>query len=366
MSRPSPLLSVLSARGATFGEACGVQVARRFGEAAAEARAVRSGVGLFDLAHRGLIEIAGPDRARWFKGMCTNEVLALTPGQGNLTALVNRLGRMVSDAWLAVTEASLWLELNADRAALTAEHLEKFHIIEKVQITDRSLAEGLVGLHGPQAAAVLERVLGQPGPAGPEGAVTLGAIAGVPVRVQRQDESGDPGYSVAAPVAGLSQVFEAIERVGAPLGLRLAGFDALEILRIEAGRPTFGAELTDALMPIEAGLTHAVSYTKGCYLGQEVIARVSTLGQPARALVGIAAAGELVPARGDAVVCGGVDVGRVTSAARSPHLNRTIALAVVRREHAAPGTRAELRSASGAAPIEAEIVPLPFLRRTGA
>ncbi len=363
MTRPSPIAGQLGTFGATMTEAFGVQVAARFSHPEEEHRAVRTTGGLFDLSHRGLIQITGADRKTWFRGQCTNEVIALPTGAGNHTCIVNRLGRLVTDAVLSVTEDALWLEMNADRVAPAIEHLEKYHITEKVEVKDRTKDFGLLGLHGPAVGKVLASVGGQDVPEATEYRFAEKQVAGVTVRVQRCDHTGEPGYTIVVPSMVHAAAFGMLAQFGMVHGVRPCGFEALRSLRVEAGRPVFGPDATDQHLPLECGLDHTVSYTKGCYLGQEVIARVSTLGEASRSLVGLRLQGEATPAVGSPVTRDGAEVGRLGTAVLAPTVGGVIALAVIKKEHRAPGTEVAVTPAAGGATIPATVRALPFYRR---
>ncbi len=363
MSRPSPLAAQLAALGARMTEVCGVEVPEAFGDPAEEHRKVRAAGGIFDFSHRGLIQVSGPDRIPWFRGQCTNEVADLKPGQGNRTCIVTRLGKLVTDAVLSVAEQDLWLELNADRVPAALEHLEKYHIIEKVELADRTRDFGILGIHGPAAMRLLAMIGGQDVPDAPDYHFAEKHVVGMPVRVQRREVTGEVGFTVFLPAMAVGPALGMLTQFGQSLGVAPAGWAALQSLRIEAGEPFFGQDATEQYMPLETGLDATVSYTKGCYLGQEVIARVSTLGEASRALVGLSVSGDRVPRRDDPVVKDGQEAGKVTSAVRSPTLGRVIALAIVRKDFKAPGTALGVRPAGGGEAAPAEVVTLPFYRR---
>lgn len=320
-------------------------------ESQRQAAAVRKAAGLFRLRSRGLIEVAGRDAPRWLEGMISSSVKELVPdgpASGTYALLLSPIGRIVADLHVLARPEGFWLEL--ERAAVDAviARLERYVIADDVALADVSEAWARLALEGPAAADIL--ALDPVPPAYGAGPLTLG---GVDCRVAARSLCGGAGFQLFAPAAGVEAVVAALRTAGAGAGLVEAGEEALEILRVEGGVPRLGRELDEEVLPPEARLDHAVSTTKGCYTGQEVVARIRSRGQVKHLLVGLAFRGE-PPAPGAVLRAGERKVGEVTSVVRSPAAG-PIGLGFVVRDHEAPGT--ELAVDGGSARVAA----LPFV-----
>jgi len=319
---------------------------------AEQAAAARRGAALFRLEEHGALVVSGGDRVRWLDGMLTCDVARLAAaGRAVARALaLTRKGQIVADLCVWAQPAGLWLE--TERAALAGlfEHLRRHVAADDVEIAGPDEERALLALEGPAAAAVLERAApGTPLPG--VGGVAPVAIGGAEVALAGLGESA---FRVALPAALAERVEAALLAAGAPLGLVRGSREAREILRVEAGVPGFATELAQGLLPAEARLEAAICFDKGCYTGQEIVARVASRAQIRRVLAGLRLAGPSAPEPGAGVLAGGEEVGRVTSGALSPAVG-AIALALLRISHASPGT--ELR----VGPHPARVVPLPFV-----
>jgi aminomethyltransferase len=311
--------------------------------AGATAAAVRRGAGLFRLAGRGVIGVTGGDARRWLDGMLTNDVTRLRhdgPERDCPALLLTPIGRIVADVHVLARPDGFWLDVA--RAALPAvlQRLSKYVIADDVRLAD--LGTGLARL-------------GLEGPATPRIAAAAGTALADTGAVQAAfGWSGEPALQLFVPAAAAEELIAALRAAGAAHGLVEADADALELLRIEAGIPRFGAELDEEVLPPEARLDAAVSTTKGCYTGQEVIARIRSRGQVKHLLVGLRFEDGEPPAPETPIEADGRRVGEITSAARSPQAG-VIALGFVTRPHDAPGS--ELRVAGR----PARVAELPFV-----
>jgi folate-binding protein YgfZ len=297
------------------------------------------------MAPRAVLGLGGADRASFLHGLLTNDVQALASGSGCYAAWLTPQGRMITDLHVLAAEDRMLLDVPAELAPDLLQRLDRNVFAEDVQLIDLSRAVVPVGVHGPSAAAILERVLG--------GATGLAAwppyhhapamFADGAVRVARIDQLGVPGYSVYLDTALESPLRAALEGAGAAAADR----GAIEAARIEARYPVFGVDMTNDTIPLEAGIEdRAISFTKGCYVGQEVIVRVLHRGhgRVARRLVGLQLDADVV--RGARIVAEGREVGVVTSAARSP-ARGPIAMGYVHRDVAAAGSRIAVEATGG-------------------
>jgi folate-binding protein YgfZ len=302
-------------------------------------QAIFEGAAVGAVAARRQLAVAGKDRATFLQGLLTNDIQALTPGSGCYAAWLSPQGRMLTDLHVLESGGMVLLDVPAEVAAATLERLDQFLFSEDVKLG--SMADVLTGVwvHGPRAASVLETLLGT------SGLDTWGGyqhsqfeLDEQPVSVARIDQLGVPGYCIFLERSREDHLVNALEAAGAAR----AGADALLAARIEAGYPVFGVDMTDDTIPLEAGIEHrAISFSKGCYVGQEVIIRVMHRGhgRVARKLVGLRFDGGAV-APGAKLFSGAREVGFVTSAAVSPR-SGPIALGYVHRDFVEPGTVVE-------------------------
>jgi folate-binding protein YgfZ len=316
--------------------------------------ALRGGAGLVDRSGVGRILLTGADRRSYLQGLLTNDIEALTPGTGCYAAMLTAQGRMMTDMRVLELEDGVLLDLPLPVTTAIRDHLDRFIFSEDVKVEDVTVSSAEFGLYGPAAAGVLVK-------AGIDGVLPsvlfqsarLG-LAGVDVVLVRSDEPGVDGYDVIVDAANVEQVRSALLAAGA---VNASDSDA-EVVRIESGRPRFGADMDADTIPLEAGLeTRAISRSKGCYVGQEVIVRVQDRGhgRVARRLVGLTFdAAAPVPPAGARIVSGEREIGRVTSAAWSPALARPIALGYVHRDFVEPGTQVTVDAAA------AVVAPLPI------
>jgi folate-binding protein YgfZ len=325
------------------------------GRAAQRAAAIRASAGIFRLSDRGSIEVSGGDRVRWLDGMLSNGVSDLRAGGENsgcyATALTAK-GRIVADLHVLVRDASFWLETAAAAVPKTIEHFERHRIADDVSLRDRSPSIDRLAVEGPLASRLLERAAASAMDFAADCCKIL-RIGETEVVAARYGWSGEVGFQLLAPAGSGETVAKQIEAAGSESELISAGRKTLEILRIEAGIPRFGAEIDETVLPAEARLGRAVARSKGCYVGQEVVARMEAAGRVSHLLVGLALGEGPVPEPGSEITTAGKRVGEVTSSCRSA-LAGSIALGFVRAVHSATGT--ELRVAGR----HARVAALPF------
>jgi len=309
--------------------------------------------------------VAGSDRASYLQGLLTNDIQALQPGTGCYAAWLTPQGRMITDMHVLQGDGLLLLDAPADLADAVLQRLDQFLFGEDVQL--QSLADALasVWVHGPRAAAVLGTVV--PGVS----AAAAGAGAGggnwpdyhherlsfgdTAVVVARIDQLGVPGFCVYVEPGRRAALIDALERAGAVVVAQ----EAIDAARIESGDPVFGVDMNDDTIPLEAGIEQrAISFSKGCYVGQEVIIRVLHRGggRVARKLVTLRIAGPL-PDRAAKIHSGDREIGFVTSAAESPQFG-TIAFGYVHRDFVAPGTAVQVDVAGVRTPAVVSARPL--------
>ena len=362
MPHLNPFAEMTRARGAVMRDYAGVELPETFGDPLKECIDVRSGAGLFDLSFRTGLVFTGSDRATFLHNMLSNDITSLRPGSGCYATLLTRESKIVADANVLCMEESIRLDLDSRVKERARQHLERFLVADDVEIEDRSGLETSLGVHGPRAAEVLEASSsGLRLPDAELGHVQV-TIAGAPVSIVRSQWTGEPGFDLVLPRSHAASVWNGLLAAGAPLGLRPTGMAAANTLRIEAGVPWVDVDFDETNLVLEAGLERGIHFRKGCYLGQEIVERASARGHVNKRLVGLRIEGELAPRRDARILRAGVETGRVTSAAFSPHLRAPIALGYVKRDATAAGTRLEVETSGAAA--GAEVVELPFYRRS--
>ena len=309
---------------------------------------MREGAAIGAVSPRAQIALAGADRATYLQGLLTNDIQALTPGTGCYAAWLTPQGRMLTDLHVLQSAGMILLDVPADLAAATLARLDQFLFSEDVRIESLEEAMTSVWVHGPQAASVIaDAVNGLPGhrSSKSEGGSNwadyehdTATFEGSPLSVARIDQLGVPGYSVFLARGTEDRFITAAAAAGA----RVVSGDAILAARIEAGYPVFGIDMTDDTIPLEAGIEErAVSFTKGCFVGQEVVIRVMHRGggRVARRLVGLKLA---APATAGAKISSGEkEIGFLTSLGISPRLG-PIALGYVRREFTPAGTAVDV------------------------
>ena len=320
---------------------------------ARELAALRTGAALSPLSERMVLAARGADRTTFLQGMLSTDVAKLAPGQGTHALLLTEQGRVVADLCVLVLDDAIWLDLPASSREHARTSLERFVVADDVEL-DELVLSGMA-LRGPEADAVLATVLGTDVGALPEGAHVEVAYGGGRVRVARLAEFGARGFHVWC-VAEACEDALALALLQA--GAVSVGPDASEIFRIANGWAREGVDYDAQTLAAEIpSLARAVSYNKGCYLGQEVMERIAARGHVNWLLVRLTGEPGAVLVPGAAVRDGDAEVGRVTSAAILPDSGRPSALARVRATAAAAGTRLEPRGGTGSAPGEVSAAP---------
>jgi aminomethyltransferase len=352
--RPRPLAELhRSLHGEVASLPGGVEIIRHYGDPAGEHRSLREGVGLYERPWSETLELAGEDRARFLHGLVSCDVKALAAGQGTWGFVTEAKGHVLADATILAGDERLLLEVPAGTAPALREHLARYVITDRVEILPGS-AEVVLALLGPRTTEALSTV-GAAGAPGATWAHRRIEIAGVPVRLVREGRPRLGGVALHAPLAGAARLAEALLAVP---GVVPVGEEAVAARRVETGIPRFGADFGREHFPQETGLeAEGVSYTKGCYLGQEVIARIHYRGQVNHRLRGLLldGGGDSLPPLGSPLGHDGREVGRLGTAAFSFALGRPAGLAILHRHGAEPGTRLDLPAGRSA-----EVAELPL------
>jgi folate-binding protein YgfZ len=351
----SPLRALHEAAGARFGEYFGCELPARFTNSREEYYFARKTAAVADKNYRAFFNFIGPDRARYLNAILTNNIKDLQPGQGISSLLLNPQGHIMAELevyGLADRLLVVTYEMIRERTAAT---LDKFIIMDDVVMEDVTEQLGTISIEGPLSAKIISPLGGPALDLLSELSHMETEIAGIRCRVVRRFPGGVPGAEFITSRESLPKLWQALVEAARANGGGPIGYDALSALRLEAGIPWFGYDFDDTTIPHEAGLENShISYTKGCYTGQEIVERVRSRGHVNRRRVGILFSGETIPTAKTPLKVGGAEVGFVTRAAFSYALERPIGMAYVRREHNSVGSK--LSWAGG----EAEVIALPI------
>ena len=334
------------------------------GDIHSEYEAIRNGVGVIDFSSAGKLQVSGKNAVQFLNGLVSNDVKSLQAGDGVFAAFPNVQGKITALCRIYNTGTHLLLELDAINREKIFNSLSRFVPAGEFFITDVSDHYALISLQGPRAAELIEDLTEQP-ISDTQYKIIERQIAHTNAFIAAHNRCGETGFDLFAPSEYAQKVREIIITHGKNFGARAAGQTAFEIARIEAGVPREGVDVGENIILLEADLDAAVSYTKGCYLGQEVIARIHWRGQPARRLRGLllqlpAEVAEAPPSGTEIYAADSRKVGEITSSTRSIALDRFIALGYVHRYYLDPGTEFTLKNDDGELGC-AELTNLPFI-----
>jgi folate-binding protein YgfZ len=355
MSVKSPLYELEQAGGASFEIWYSKEVVQDFGDAQDEYEAVRTGAGALDLYYLIKLKVSGPDRTRYLHNMLSNDIRKLQAGDGCYSTLLTHQGKMESDLHVYAFSREFWLECPPAGGDRALETLHKYVVGDVVQIDDWSKRYTVLSLQGPRSRQAMEQ----------SADVSLDGLPALAHRsipgssgewvIVHRDRTGLDGYDLWLPAEDAPEIWR---RWSHSQAIRPVGHQALNWLRTEAGIPWFGVDMGTQHLPMEFRLDSAISTTKGCYRGQEIVTRVTHRGHLDRCLGAIAVSGGDVPPHGSAVHSEGIRIGEVTSAILSPRLRSALALVLMKRDYLRQGTPVEILH--GGKSYRGEVVALPF------
>ena len=363
----SPLEEAHKRLGAQMVVRDGWSVPTNYGDTLLEYAAVReSGAGLIDLSARGRILVSGSEAVQFLNGLITNDMKTLAVGNWMPAAFPNVQGRLIASVRVIrlrdeQTDKNVCSTFLIDTEPATHERVlkttERFTLAGDFRVRDVSAQTALLTVQGKKSASLVRLVLGEASGLAANGALQI-VWQESEVTILRATHTGADGFDLILNAAAATSLWDALHAAGA----RPVGYDALEILRIEAGLPRYGVDMDETNVVTEAALDDAVSYTKGCYVGQEIIARIKYRGHVAKKLSGIkfdqpmkVEAGAVIKSMDNK------EIGRVTSTTYSPHLGRTIGLGYVKYDYLATDTQVKVSAELG--DMEARIAELPFVSR---
>ena len=299
--------------------------------------ALRESAAWLDVSQRGKIRARGEDRLRFLHAMASQPVESLSPGQGTYAFFLNAQGHIQADAELRVCQDHVLIETEPEAAGTLLRHLERFIIMDDVALEDATVSLASIALEGPRSDAVAAEVCGEL-PQGSHAHLESGGVL-----IARGSLTGAPGLRLITAMGRKESLVADLERVGAAA----AKAEDFRVVRVENQVPRFGEDFSDATLPHETQRLEAVSFTKGCYLGQEIVERVRSRGQVNRLLTGLEIDGSIAPAAQSAVLFEGREVGRISSPVYSPNFEKILAFGMLRRQATAEGSEITVEGLRG-------------------
>ncbi len=352
----TPLYDNLVAAGGQVSEHLGFETAASFGNPRQEFVELRTGCGLYDLGWHGKLVATGGDRVRWLNGMVTNNIRDLATRHGNYNFLLNAQGRILGDMYVYNRGEYLLIDSAGWQIPKLHEVLDKFIIMDDVELTDVSEKLTSLGMQGPRARELLR-----------DAGVHFNDVEPLEVQDVTWNDVGLSVTRMAGEVAWMYEIWLAPQNAGALWDILLSrgahpvGTEALEMFRVACGVAKYGPDITEKYLPQETAQDQALNFAKGCYIGQEIVERIRSRALLHRRMTGFVVDGG-APAAGAKIVHGGKDVGEITSVARvpGPRGDVTVALGYIRTEAQAPGTEVEI----GGAKAKVTVLPLKEVLET--
>src|SRR6266481_6459377 len=356
----TPLAALHAAAGAKMGVWFACAMPDNFGDEAAEYRYARDTVALIDKNYRAYLAFTGPDRVRYLNAILTNNIKDLAVGHGAISLLLNPQGHILAEIETYVFADRLLCVSYAMIRERLIEWLDKYIIMDDVILTDETSRYGTLALEGPKAAAIALELSGMDVTKFDDLSCHDGAVGSIPCRVSKRSPGEVPGAEFFTETQNLPALWQILSEAARRHGGGPVGYAAVSATRLAQGVPWFGYDFGEKQIPHEAGLQDShISYTKGCYTGQEIVERVRSRGQVNRVRVTLkydlagssstAIPGCALPAPGTPLLSEGKEAGHTTRAAFSPALNAPIGMAYLRREKSTPGSTVELADPAGSA-----------------
>ncbi|MGW6796045.1 glycine cleavage system aminomethyltransferase GcvT [Streptomyces chartreusis] len=370
MSSTEPRRTALDALhrslGATMTDFAGWDMPLRYASERDEHNAVRTKAGLFDLSHMGEITVTGPDAARLLNHALVGNIASVGVGRARYTMICQADGGILDDLIVyRLAETEYMVVANASNAQVVLDALVERSAGFDAEVRDDRDAYALLAVQGPESPGILKSLTDADLDGLKYYAGLPGTVAGVPALIARTGYTGEDGFELFVKPEHAVELWQALTKAGEGVGLVPCGLSCRDTLRLEAGMPLYGHELTTALTPFDAGLGRVVKFEKeGDFVGREALTEAAERAaqNPPRVLVGLIAEGRRVPRAGYPVVADGEVIGEVTSGAPSPTLGKPIAMAYVDAAHSAPGTAGVGVDIRGShEPYE--VVALPFYKR---
>ena len=334
--------------GATIGQAYGWQVPSSYSSVSEEYEVATNQVGLLDRSYVGRLSVTGEDGLDLLNRLSTNDLDELVvAGQGMYTVLTSSKGRILDLLFVLRLDDGLLVLTGPESRGTVAEWIDFYTFAEDVTVEDVTEDMAMLAVFGPESAALIEEMTGDDVSSLDRFHSAAANIGDMQVLVIRTDFVSVPGYDLAIPASSAERLWSELLERGAEYGIGPVGLEASELVRIERGVPGPGSELSEEFNPLEADMLEFISFNKGCYVGQEVVARLNTYQKVQKRLVSLSWDMDADPPRDAGLMLEGKRVGMLTSAAKSPRLQRGIGLGYVRKKQAQAGTQLTLETASG-------------------
>lgn len=344
--------------GAIMGNRDGCAVPLSYGDVDSEYAAVRDRkAGLIDLSSRTRVNVSGSEAVQFLNGLITNDVKTLEEGTWMPAAFPNVQGRLLANVRVLNRSNSFLIDTEPATREAVLSTLQRFTLAGDFHVAELTAEIATISLQGAGAQEIIGDVLGAKSAEVSRYRIVNAEWTGGPVSVIRATYTSENGFDLFVAAATASDLWEALRVAGA----EPVGFEALDVLRIEAGQPRHGVDIDATNVVLESGLDDAISFTKGCYVGQEIIARIHWRGHVAKKIGGLIFDEAFTIRKGDLVrSTEGKEIGWVSSACFSPRLQKTIALGMIKYDYLAPGTQASITSVDGE--HNGQIADLPFVR----
>ncbi len=355
----TPLHDAERALGATFKEYAGWLMADRYSQWIQEYNNTRSNVGLADLSYYGAVRIGGKESIQFLNGLVTNDVKTLEKGKGVRAGFLTGHGKVRAISRILGLGNKEFLLINDPQThEKILRYITPFSYAGDFNVQDVSDRYRIVSVLGQKALLVMKEICFEPLPQMNEFDWIETIIAGRKVLVVRASRSCETGFDILVEQSGLEDVWDFVMLKGGFHQISPVGLQALDALRIEAGIPVYGVDVDETNMMLETGLTDAISYTKGCYTGQEAVAMATYRGHVSKKLSGLAISEMTVPPSGSRIIKNEKEIGYLTSAINSPSLGSVIALGYIKYGFFDIGTTVEVKTEEGS--LSATIIKLPF------
>jgi glycine cleavage system T protein len=358
MSKQSPLVRIHHSNGAVLAEYEGWSLPRHFGDPRQEYLSVRRAAGLLDFSNRAVVEFTGADRLSYLQGLISNDLRVASSGEGIYAAFLSQQGKVLGDCRVLTTDDSFIVDLWEPLKPKILEHVHRYLVADEVEITDLTDRCAILSIQGPKSEALLEKFLAknqQPQKTLDHAVADIGAVE---MRICRYSHTGEDGFDLIIPLTDIEPLAHQLTEAASAHSARWVGMEAYEMLRIESGIPRYGIDITEDNLVLETGLAHAVSFTKGCYLGQEVVERIRSRGHVNKALTGLLIHDKKAAPVGSKILSAEKEIGTITSSTYSPALESPIALGYVHRDYRSPGTELLIRRDNEV--LNATVAELPF------
>ena len=346
----SPLYEKQESAGADFIEFADYEIPNHYGDTSAEYDRIRKSVGIIDFSYRGRLEISGKDRIQFLQSICSNDVKSLAEGSGIESAFLTTMGKTVGYGRFYVKQDSVFLDIDGSAQDGTKTYLDKYIKLSHAEMVDVRDAYAQISIQGPQSRAMVESITAVDLNSLAPFQFVITKIADADVMVAKVSHTGEDGYDLFMQSESSADVWQTLVERGSEFSAAPVGFAAYNVARIEAGIPLFSVDYDADNILVEANLESAVSYTKGCYIGQEIIARLHYRGHVAKRVALLEVDSDTAPIRGDGVFRGTKEVGKITSAVVSPLLTKPIAMGMIKYEPSQLGTELRIDSAGFSMP----------------